>query len=454
MSCPSPARGARGWIALATAAFLLSPGCRDPELAPSSEPPRLTVHSPVDTAYDADGDRLVDFNIEWHGTRLDPATARARSLDGLDGPANPDTNLLDIWRVDRRDSTGLVFHETRANMLPSGRNRIQISVADSGGRRTTDTITVTLPRGAFWKTVPTGLLNMVAIGSFAVDSTRRRLYLAHSRAIVVFDLDSLSVLAAVAPPTVGLEFNRLLLSPPDGLCVTVLLRCLDPVSLTWGPPFNSADAIPLAQSKANSDIIYLGEKFTGTVGIYSKAQRTRIGQVPYPPNLYNDEFVTDIVVLAGDAKLYETRSFDGGVLALDPRTGAVFARIGSGDATGLDLSRDEQHLYSTIGGVSEIDTRTDSITRSLFLVESVPIDLSLSPDGRLVFVVTGDFNPPNEPYSSNFLIDVEQWRIVGTFPRTRPLGQYRYDHGVSFHPSGKLAFVGHDLDLDVYVIRK
>jgi hypothetical protein len=421
-------------------------------------PPRITVRAPTAAAYDADGDCLVDFDIAWQdsgGSGIDPTTARVRSLDGLVGPADTAANLLAIWRVDRRDATALVFHETRDNMLPSGTSRIEVSIADSAGVRVTDTVAVTLPRGVFWKTVPSGLSPMGRTGSFAVDSVRRRLYLAHSQALVIFDLDSLNVLATVPPAVIGMEFNRIILTSTGEVCVTEDLRCLDPETLAWGPDFNSAQAIALAESKANSDLLYLGETYTGSIGLYSKSQHTRLGTLPNPPpNPYNDEFVSDIVVLAGDTKLYATRSFDGVILVLNPQTGAVLADIPSGDALGLDLSRDERHLYAAFLGVAEIDTHTDTITRLLSPANADPIDLRLSPDGRLLFLVTQDVNIPNEPYSSNYLIDVNEWRIVETFPRPRPAGQVRYDQGVIFHPSGKLAFVAHNLDLDVYVIRR
>lgn len=442
--------------AVITLALMGVAACRD-TTAIDRLPPRMVVRSPTATVYDTDGDCLIDFDVVWQdsgGSGIDPATARVRSLDGLDGPADTAANLLTVWRVDRRDATGVAFHETRANMLPSGTSRIEISVADSAGLRVTDTVAVILPRGAFWKTVPSGLPPMGRTGSFAVDSVRRRLYLAHSKAVVIFDLDSLNVLATVPAAVTGMEFNRILLTSTGELCATEFLRCLDPSTLTWGPDFNSAQAIALAESEADNDLLYLGETYTGSIGIYSKSQHMRLGTVPYPPNPYNDEFVSDIVVLAGDRKLYATRSNEGVILVLAPQTGAVVARIPSGDALGLDLSRDERHLYAAFLGVAEIDTYADTITRVLTPANADPIDVRLSPDGRLLFLVTQDINIPNEPYSSNYLIDVNEWRIAETFPRPRPAGQVRYDQGVIFHPSGKLAFVAHNLDLDVYVIRR
>lgn len=448
--------GARHVASIACVAAVGLLGCRD-TTGVDRQPPRLIIRSPTAIAYDTDGDCLVDFDVAWQdsaGSGVDPATARVRSLDGLDGPADTARNLLGVWRVDRRDAAGVAFHETRANMLRSGTSRIEISVADSAGHRSTDTLAMVLPHGAFWKTVPSGLPLMGRTGSFAIDSLRRRLYLAHSQAMLVFDLDSLNLLATVPSPVPGLEFNRILVTSSGELCMTEFLRCLDPETEAWGPEFISAPAIALAQSKTDNDLLYLGETYTGTIGIYSKSQHARIGAVPYPPNPYNDEFVTDIVVLAGDTKLYATRSFEPDVPVLDPRTGAVLGRIHIGGALALDLSRDERRLYASYWGITEIDTRTDSITRVLTPENESPIGLRLSPDGRLLFLVTQDINVPNEPYSSNFLIDVNEWRIVATFPRPRPAGEVRYDQGVIFHPSGKLAFVAHNLDLDVYVIRK
>ncbi len=440
---------------LASAALLLA-ACRDSGGIIDVRPPRLTVHSPSSSAYDTNGDQLVDFDIEWHGVakNVDQRTASVRSLDGIDGPAGPLSNLLDVWTVTRRDSIGIAFHETIQNLLKSGINRLEISVADSAGNRTTDTVVVVLPHGVFWKTVSTGLTNMVERGSFAVDTVMRRLYMAHSNMMVVFNLDSLNIIAKIPPPVPGLQYNRITLSPPDGVCMTELLRCLDPATWTWGPDVNSARAIALASSRVNSDLIYLGETYSGVIGIYSKSQHARIGEVGNAPNPYQDEFIDDIVLLAGDRKLYATQSFEGGLVALDPHTGTVLARVPGGDNDGLVLTRDETRLYAGIWGLTEIDTRTDRVTRQMLLTNALPINIALSPDERFIFQVTQEPNPGQQPYSKHYLIDVDRWIRVDSFPRPRAAGQIRYDRGAVFHPNGKLVFQAHDLDLDVYLIRK
>ena len=67
-----------------------------------------------------------------------------------------------------------------------------------------------------------------------------------------------------------------------------------------------------------------------------------------------------------------------------------------------------------------------------------------------MFVTTQDNGSPSE----NVLIDVPGWQVLQTFPRPRTPSQTRFDRDVVFHPSGKLIFVAHNLDLDVYLNRE
>ncbi len=471
MSTQRPLDRARS-LGLLGLLLLLSPqGCGSERIVvvpPDTVAPHLQVTSPHDTLYDLDGDRLLDVSITWadSGGRVRPESVRIRSLDGVNGPADASTNLLSVWRVERLDSSGIVLHETLENLLHGGVNRLEISVADTTGNAMVDTVTFTLPHGAFWKTVPSGLDPQTGRnGVLALDSATHRIYLAHFARLVVFDADSPTVLATVPVQVEGMALNRLLYVPGDRLIyATEILRGFDQATRTWAPEFSGASpAIGLVQSRADPDLLYLGETRWGVIGIYSRAQQARIGSVPYPPVPTNDEYVFDLAVLAGDTKLYATRISESGILALNPTTGEVLKRIDVGGgfqslgyADALELSRDDTHLYAVVTdgdprGVADIDTRTDSVVRVLPLDLAVPLDLSLSPDGRQLFVVTQDLEAGIP--SSNYLIDVVQWRVVAQFARPRPAGVARYDQSVLFHANGKLVFVARDLDLDVYVIR-
>jgi hypothetical protein len=52
------------------------------------------------------------------------------------------------------------------------------------------------------------------------------------------------------------------------------------------------------------------------------------------------------------------------------------------------------------------------------------------------------------------LIDVPGWSVLEEFARPRAEGVVRFDGGIAFRADGKLAFVAHDLDIDVFLIRE
>lgn len=172
----------------------------------------------------------------------------------------------------------------------------------------------------------------------------------------------------------------------------------------------------------------------------------------------------DLAVLPNDAKLYVPFFFDGGVLAVDPHADSILARIAIGGeshpdlghTSALALSPDNRILFAAVWdgsprGVSLISTLTDAVVQR-FTLPGVPIDLALSPDGTRLFVTTQDAYP-DQP-SDNFLIDIAEPRILARFARPHPPDVIRYDRAVVFHPSGRLIFVTHDMDLDVYLNRR
>jgi DNA-binding beta-propeller fold protein YncE len=119
------------------------------------------------------------------------------------------------------------------------------------------------------------------------------------------------------------------------------------------------------------------------------------------------------------------------------------------------LSRDDRWLYVAVldgdpRGVVVVDTETDQVVRTLPLPDYVPQGIDLSPSGNRLFVTTQDRWTP----SKNVLIDVPNWRVLEEFPRPRPEGTIRFDGGVAFRGDGKLVFVAHNLDIDVYLIRE
>lgn len=232
---------------------------------------------------------------------------------------------------------------------------------------------------------------------------------------------------------------------------------------------NSYHGHSIVQSRRDPDVIYVGERNSGRVGIISRAAAMRLGGLlPFSPY---DEFIFGLAVLDGDAKLYATRVFEEGILALDPLRDTIppdnpildTIRIGgtawpaAGRADAIVLSRDDRWLYAAVldgdpRGIARIDTQLDSVVAFLPLANYVPIDLALSPDEGRMFVTTQD-RFPDVP-SRNVLIDVARWRVLQSFPRPHPAGVTRFDRDIVFDPTGKLVFVTHDVDLDVYLNRR
>jgi hypothetical protein len=157
--CPLAALGGTGVLGL--------PGCADDgvrPVAPDTTPPTIQVVSPVDTAYDLDGDKLLDLQLAWadSGSPVDPASVRVGSLRGVNGTADATTDSLSVWRVVRRDRTGLLARETLDELLHGGANQLEVVAADSAGNVAVDTTTFTLPHGALFATIVTGLSGFFA----------------------------------------------------------------------------------------------------------------------------------------------------------------------------------------------------------------------------------------------------------------------------------------------------
>ncbi|MGH7675999.1 MAG: YncE family protein [Gemmatimonadales bacterium] len=444
-------------------------GCLDNGLKPEARdttPPSVQVVTPQDTLYDTDGDRLLDLELTWSDSAgaVDWASVRVRSLGGVNGPADSSTNLLDVWRVERRDTLGLVVHETLGNLLHGGSNQLEITLPDTAGNLRVDTIAFTLPHGAFVKTIVTGLgLGAIPANDVTVCPDDGRLYMTANRNIVVVDPDSLRAIGIVRDPEAGDDLAKALCVPGDAvLYVTQRVERFDRPSMSWLARISgSFGSIGIVQSRADQNVLYVGESIDGTIGIIDRAQGARTGQLlPFSSQF---EYVFDLAVLDGDAKLFATRLAEGGILVIDPQRDSVLGKIRVGDAAwpgpgrtdAITLSRDGQRLYAAVieglyRGVVEIDTRADSVVRVLPLFDYFCIDLALSPSERRMFVTTQDNGSPSE----NVLVDMTNWDVLETFPRPRIPAVTRFDQAVVFHPNGKLIFVAHNLDLDVYLSRE
>ncbi len=428
--------------------------------------PQFQIISPHDTLYDLDGDKLVDVSLLWRDSsgHVDPSTARLRTLRPLNGLADTSTNLLNVWHVVRLDTGGLLVRETLANLLPDGQNQLEISVSDSVGNRRVDTLILTLPHGALFRTIPTGVIsNTDNVSDIGIDSAGHLGFATVSKSLVVFNPDSLRLISVIPVPTAGSRLQRVVLDERMRVAYAGegRIQRFDLTTNTWvGTLSVSFSTAAMAFSRATPSLMYTGEDFAGWMGYLDIVANTRLGEMQLPHTF--DEFIFDIKVLAGDRKLYMTRYDEGGILVIDPIAKQVLKHITVARADmfftdRMTLTRDEQHIYVALRdadprGVGDLDTQLDSIVRVLNLELYVPQGIALSPSQRRIFLTTQDRFPNFE--APNVLIDVPTWRSIQEFGRPRAAGSIRRDGPVVFRPDGKLIFVGRDLDIDIYLNRE
>ena len=381
------------------------------------------------------------------------------------GPIGQVEDLLKRWRIERLDSTGLVLHEALAGLLHGGLNHVVVTVADTAGNVSEDTVTFSLPAGAFYKTLSTGLSSPTSHGiGVTVCDDDHRVYMTAGRSLVIADADSLVILGIVrdssAPDVLKLP---LCVSGDPILYVTERVERFDRPSMSFVPRAVSFGSVGIVQSRADPNRLYVGESISGTIGIIDRALASRTGQLlDFAPQ---QEYVFSLAVLSGDTKLYATRYAEGGILVVEPQRDSVLGRIAVGGPTWPDLgstdnialSADDRRLYAAVldgdpRGVVEIDTRSDSVVRTLALLNAVPQALAISPSGKRIFVTTQDQRIGTP--SDNVLVDIAAFGPLAFFPRPRPAGEIRFDGGASFHPNGTVVFVAHNLDIDVYLNRE
>jgi DNA-binding beta-propeller fold protein YncE len=452
---------------VATLVLTIQLGCDSESIEPDNKAPALTIAFPTSSSYDRDSDGLVDFEITWSDdSQIDSASFSVRPLTGVNGPLDGG-DVLPGWRISSKTANGIVFEETLANLLHGGTNRIEFTVADSRGNTVSDTLQLELPHGALIDSIPTGVAPTGSSHARGVTvCPDRRVYATVGRYIVVADADSLKLIGAFPDPFNMDQLNLPFCVGGDSvLYVTYLNGRFDRANLRWLPEITPlALTFGIAQSATDPNLIYVGEA-DGYIGIIDRARATRIASVNLPRDSVDpDERFFDLATLPNRNKLYATRLIDGGLIAVDPTTGAVIATIpleqpelgvlARSDA--IEPSHDGGVLYVALldavpRGLLELDTNTDRPLRRLALDDAVPQELALSPSGRRIFVTTQD---RTSIPSANVLVDVQTFRVIQEFPRPRAAGALRIDGGVAFHPNGKLIFVGRDMTIDVYLNRE
>ncbi len=247
-------------------ASLLIGACRTERIIapPDTTPPQLQILSPIDANYDADGDHFVDLSVQWNdaGT-IDTASVEVFSLDPISGTATATTNLRMVWRVAQLDSLGLVLQETIDNLLPDGLNRLVVSVRDTAGNETVDTAVFTLPPIVYHDSIITGITSSSGVSntrSIVIDQAGRRGYAGVASRIIVFDPDSLTVIANVSSGS-SFQVQRILLDEARGMAYITdgTLQRMDLATLSIVGPMTGAFAYAaIAYSRTASPLMYAG----------------------------------------------------------------------------------------------------------------------------------------------------------------------------------------------------
>ena len=427
--------------------------------------PNFTIVLPTPDSHDVDGDGLVDFHLVWDGAEgIGQKDIRVRSLRGVNGTASAEANLLPEWRISAQSDSSISFHETLAQLMHDGENRVEISVSDSAGNVSMDTVFFNLRPSELIDTISSGRTSSYFRGIDLVICENRG-YVTAGLNLLIFDIDSLTLIGDIRNPYKSDQMSNIACVPGDpNLYVTETIHRFNRVTQTWlGNVIPAYSANAIVPSRENSSWLYVGER-GGALAVFDRVTQTRIRNLGVSPSFDRDDYTFALAVLPGDEKIYATRAYEGGIVVVDPRNGTILNRIkvsGNWNHPGvvddMVLNSSSTRLYAAImdgevRGVGEIDTSTDSVVRVIPIVGSAPAMLALSPSGKRIFVTTFDLYPPDPSW--NVLIDLQLGRAIQEFKRNRPAGASRFDAGVAFHPSGKLIFVARDLSVDVYLHRE
>jgi len=457
---------------------LLALSCGSEDGPPTEPPPdtiapTVRIDFPVDsvdefgdptTRYDETGNGLIDVRASWSdaGERVDPSTARIELLGEIAGTTVSGDDLRGVWTRTKLDDEGLIFEETIAELVRQGSPRLVVSVADSAGNRGADTLRLRVRHGDFHRSIPLGGDGIPAADGVVCEDDLR-LYVAYGNAIVVIDTRTLETIGSFSAVLPEPPSRLLCVEGDENLYAAVRLERFNRTTLSWLP---SEPSIPqmdgLELSAADPDIVWGGATVIGVPVQVDRSDFGYLGEVGFPHSSSTDEFVWAIAVLAGDEKIYFSRSREAGVIAGDPANGEQLAHIdldpdspGLGRTTSLAVHPNLPLVYAAVvsvtPGVVEIDPATDQVSRRLIFVNNV-IDVSLNSAGTRMWATTHDSDP--DQAARSHLIDPIGWRVLQSFPRPAPEGTTTFVLDGSFRPDGKLVFQLRDDDVDVYVIRE
>ena len=445
--------------------LLAAVGCSDtveppPVTPPDTRGPIIRIVSPTSASYDRNSDALVDFEIAWDLRDVDTTSTVVRTIDG------DSTNLLKSWRITRIDSMGLEFQETVAGLLPEGEQLLEISVADTLGNRTRDTIRLVLPRAAHAKTIVHSRNYSRAWSANAITTCEDdgSVWVAGGSEVYQIDPLNLQIIREhhANPGTTG-HFQVPLCVPGDPLLYVSdemgFIYRVDRQTGSWARPSTRLDrARIMVPSQINPELFWVGG-FGGVVSKWDKTSASVIRTLDVP-FVNGTGWMHAMAVTADDRKAYVSRSAESGILVVDLQTEKIVRRISltgasepyAGRAEDLILSPDNKFLYvaaSNPAGVFKIDVRTDEI----IAYSSTPNEaraIAIRKNGTSV--IAGLLDPWQSGPAFNVLLDPDL-RQPFQLPRTINPQVRTVVSGAAFHPTLPLAFVLRNYHTDVYLIR-
>jgi hypothetical protein len=463
---------------LATAVgFILIAACDQEPTRPTPDTiaPHLQIVFPrypdpaYPTSFDRDSNHLMDLELRWSDSlgHVDPATLRIVARGGVLGAA-PDSNLALGWRRVRLDSAGAAFEETVPLLLPAGPTTLVVSIADSAGNRTSDSVVTILEPGFFYKTI----------------SLNYRPEWPQVRGV------NLALLPDGSKGVAPFEGARVAIFDPEGVVPThwvenvpnVLFAgwaTIDPASgLAYLGGGGSGTAgisvfdlrteqlvrwvtvgLGVVSVFAHGQYLYVGEACTtGRIIVLDKSTLAEVGRID--PNFADSGGMCNNPVtrsFSSDGAIGWARVVDHGVMSFSTRTYQPLQFIlANGGYNVRDLRLvDDRWLYlvgTGIAGVQERDAVTGQVTHQYPLDGPPfpdPVELAVSATGRMLFVSASPAADGPSNIRAPLLFDIPGLHLRWAFPQ-RP---GRRSDAAVWHPDGKRVYVMAEYEVDVYVVR-
>lgn len=335
----NPLRGALPQLTLLMVLMAMVASCSETPFTPPTGSPRITVIFPNDTAYDRNGNGLLDLEVSFVDSpaRIDFSTIGVTSNRG----ATAGANLFSEWTILQVDSAGFRIEETLDHLLPRGTVQLTISLEDVEGDRATKVITVSgLPPAHFYKFIDLEADHSFATSDITVIPERSAAYVTTEEfggtALSIVDLQSLALRRTVR--TQSRALSRTTLDPDRQRLYLMSLEdpeigVFDLVSETFLQPIPvTSRGIGIALSRRRSELYVAlaveGESngFISVVDI-ARSIETRIIDL-HIENLANPGLQLGMARLAinqEENRLYAPTDLfaQQGVLAVDPISGTL-----------------------------------------------------------------------------------------------------------------------------------